>query len=253
MCTETCPCYNSAQYSYNSEGVPTVLGGAYYEYTLLSLQAYNYHERIFDQNVKDYYNITEDWPFFVWSIDRNNSYTNFAECVSDWEEKAALNSTIDLKEIFKFEVPDERDNKKRESYSEYANDLMHIEQYAHIEDLFQCSGMCKPALFYYGLNISEGYPDKTCLAELHEYLADGAESYAAAATGTGCFCLYMFFLHFGLYCRSKDMSGLANEVPTNQVQDPVELEMQAQDTQSNDVEEPHVAQPPPQSDKGVDF
>ena len=126
MCTETCPCFNSAQYSYNSEGVPTVLGGAYYEYTLLSLQAYNYHERIFDQNVKDYYNITEDWPFFVWSTDRNTSYTSFAECVSAWEDKAALDSTIDLKEIFKFEVPDERDKKKRESYAEYANDLKHI-------------------------------------------------------------------------------------------------------------------------------
>ena len=43
MCTETCPCYNYATYSYNSEGVPSVLSGAYYEYTLLSLQAYNHH------------------------------------------------------------------------------------------------------------------------------------------------------------------------------------------------------------------
>ena len=49
MCTETCPCYNYAEYSYNSEGVPSVLSGAYYEYTLLSLQAYNHHKRIFDK------------------------------------------------------------------------------------------------------------------------------------------------------------------------------------------------------------
>ena len=47
-----------------------------------------------------------------------------------------------------------------------------MEQYAHIEDLFGCSGMCRPSLFYYGRPISEGYPEKTCLAELHEYLAE---------------------------------------------------------------------------------
>lgn len=88
MCTETCPCFNSAQYSYNADGVPTILNGAYYQYTLLSLQAYNYHERIFDQSVKDYYNITEDWPFFVWSTNRNESFTSFAECVASWEVKA---------------------------------------------------------------------------------------------------------------------------------------------------------------------
>ena len=41
---------------------------------------------------------------------------------------------------------------------------MHMEQYAHIEDLFECSGMCEPGLFYYTRPISEGYPTKTCLA-----------------------------------------------------------------------------------------
>ena len=62
--------------------------------------------------------------------------------------------------------------------------------------------------------------------------------------GTGFFCLFMFFLHFGLYCRSKDMNTFANEVPQQQVPDPVVLEMQAQDTQSNDVEEAENHQPP---------
>jgi hypothetical protein len=145
----------------------------------------------------------------VWSTDRTKSFESFEECLAHWEDKAESNSTINLKEMFKFEFPDVRDEKK--GPYEYAHDLQHIEQYSHIEDLFECSGMCRPALFYFGRPITEGYPEKTCLTELKEYLDEGASNFAAASMGTAFFCLWIFFLHFGLYFRSKDMNSLANQ------------------------------------------
>ena len=86
--------------------------------------------------------MTEEWPFFVWSTNRNESFTSFAECAAHWELKASKDPSIDLKEIFKFELPDELDRKKRGSPEGMLDDLLHMEQYAHIEDLFGCSGMC---------------------------------------------------------------------------------------------------------------
>jgi hypothetical protein len=138
----------------NEAGVPSVINGAYYQYTLLSLEAYNYHKRIFNQNTKDKFNITEDWPLFVWSNDRNSSFDSFEDCLASWEDKAAKDPSIDLQKVFKFEVPDARDRNKMESMEEYRHDAMNIELYSHIEDQFECSGMCKPALFYFGRPIS---------------------------------------------------------------------------------------------------
>lgn len=256
MCTETCPCYTTVyDFDTNEAGISTTRNDAYYKYTQLSLEAYSYHKRIFSQNTKDYYNLTDEWPLFNWSTDRAKSFESFEECLSHWEDKAAADSSINLKEIFKFEFPDVRDSEKMESYYEYGHDLKHIEQYSHIEDLFECSGMCRPALFYFGRPISEGYPEKTCLAELKEYLDEGAENFASASVGTAFFCLWIFFLHFGLYCRSKEMNNLADgiNIPmNNQNQVPVGLEMQIQNTDSNDVEE-QEEEPQRRKDNDVDF
>ena len=104
--------------------------------------------------------------------------------------------------------------------------------------------MCRPGLFYFGLPISEGYPEKTCLIEFKEYLDEGASNFAATSMATAFFCLWVFFLHFGLYCRSKEMNILANNnvemqgsnnVEMQENQEPVGLEMQIQVTDSNEV------------------
>ena len=109
MCTKTCPCYSSVyEFDQNEAGIATTLNDAYYAYTQLSLQAYTYHKRIFSQNTKDYYNITEEWPLFQWSTDRANSFESFEECLAHWEDKADSDPKINLKEIFKFDVPEVR-------------------------------------------------------------------------------------------------------------------------------------------------
>ena len=108
--------------------------------------------------------MTEDWPFFVWSTNRSESFTNFAECAVHWEKKKMVDPSLNLTEIFKFKLPNELDRKGRGDPKGIMDDLLHMDQYAHIEDLFECSGMCQAGLFYYSRPISEGYPEKTCLA-----------------------------------------------------------------------------------------
>ena len=98
MCTDTCPCYSSVyEFNENQEGVPTTINDAYYQYIQLALEAYNHHERIFSNTTKEYYSINEDWPVFVWSTDRNSSFTSFQECLAYWETKAEEDPSIDLR------------------------------------------------------------------------------------------------------------------------------------------------------------
>ena len=118
--------------------------------------------------------------------------------------KAQADPSIDIKELFGYlvsEVPDVRH--KSEDGQQYWLDLENVSLYAHIEDLFECSGMCRPSLFYFGLPISKGYPEETCIHDFKEYLDTTAGSFAKASVMTGFIFLFIFFMHFGLYCRDK--------------------------------------------------
>lgn len=83
-------------------------------------------------------------------------------------------------------------------------DINNVNLYAHIEDLFECSGMCKSSLFYFGLPITKGYPEQTCIHHFKDYLDTSAGSFAKASVMTGLIFLFIFFMHFGLYCRDKN-------------------------------------------------
>ena len=41
---------------------------------------------------------------------------------------------------------------------------------AAIEEEFNCSGVCKPALFYWERNIYSGYPEETCAVHMIDYV-----------------------------------------------------------------------------------
>lgn len=97
--------------------------------------------------------------------------------------------------------------------------------YQEIEDLYDCSGMCRPSLFYFGLSIDKGYPRQTCLMEFKEYLDNNSASYAGATNITGLLCLFIWFLHFGFYFRQKEEYEQNN----------TDMEMQYRDA---NVEEP---------------
>ena len=80
-------------------------------------------------------------------------------------------------------------------------DLSGVVSYQEIEDKFQCSGMCRPSLFYFGVSINEGYPDETCLMQFKEYLDKHAQSYGYTCYITAILTLIIWLLHFGFYFK----------------------------------------------------
>lgn len=145
-----------------------------------------------------------EWKSFVWSQDRDNSYESFVECLTDWEMKAQADSSIDVAALFNFESSPPDVKHKNDLEQQYWMDLKNVNMYAHIEDLFECSGMCRPSLFYFGLPLTMGYPEETCIHHFKEYLDSSAGNFAKASVLTGLIFLFIFFMHFGLYCRDKD-------------------------------------------------
>ena len=76
--------------------------------------------------------------------------------------------------------------------------------YQEIEDHFECSGMCRPSLFYFGVSIDEGFPQKTCLMQFKKYLDTHASDFGYTSGITAILCLWLWLLHFALYFRQTD-------------------------------------------------
>lgn len=52
-----------------------------------------------------------------------------------------------------------------------------------MEEEFECSGMCRPSLFYFGRNITEsGPPPETCLHEMRKYMMENGVPYTTVCT-----------------------------------------------------------------------
>ena len=73
--------------------------------------------------------------------------------------------------------------------------------YQYLEDEFNCSGICRPGLFYFGNPTSYGPPEKTCLKQFLSIIRDQSHPFAIMSILTGVLSLIIFVLHFGLYNR----------------------------------------------------
>ena len=104
--------------------------------------------------------------------------------------------------------------------------------------MFECSGMCRPALFYHSLPVSEGYPVQTCVQEFKEFVDDGAVSFAQASVVTGVLSLLLFLMHIRFYFikpEKKEEPGNPQSEVNASAQGAVE--MQDFDTDGNERSE----------------
>ena len=46
------------------------------------------------------------------------------------------------------------------------NDMIFTSKTLKISDKYRCSGICQPSLFFFNVNITEGFPKQTCLNAL---------------------------------------------------------------------------------------
>lgn len=162
MCTDTCPCLDYGD-DPNSRALyvsaPAIL---------------KEHDRTFNKS-----DTTKLYMRF--DKDANVAYESFDTCYAAWEEKAEKNSSIDLEEVFQLDTfklrqiggrmthPPGRRGRGRGRRSKNFSSLYilkhfdEIELYEDLEDEFECSGMCKNSMFYFGRDLADGIPDKTCL------------------------------------------------------------------------------------------
>lgn len=100
---------------------------------------------------------------------------------------------------------------KKEFSKEYNKDsntyaleaFLEIDFVAAIEDSLECSGFCKPALFYWEQDIYSGVPSQSCGYEVLDFFRKSAGPLKAELRVVAVTCLWLFFLHFTLYGKPK--------------------------------------------------
>jgi hypothetical protein len=75
--------------------------------------------------------------------------------------------------------------------------------FLRFEDDYECSGMCNPSLFYFGKDIDEGKPEKTCLKKMKEQLSGETRAFAIFSVLSGITGFILFASHIGLYNRPE--------------------------------------------------
>ena len=76
-----------------------------------------------------------------------------------------------------------------------------LEWYWDIENYYNCSGFCRPSMFYYSRNVEYGPPTTTCLIHFKEQFTGESRSFAIISVIIGVNALLQFLFHFCLYSR----------------------------------------------------
>mmetsp|Transcript_9 Transcript_9/g.18 ORF Transcript_9/g.18 Transcript_9/m.18 type:complete len:125 (+) Transcript_9:1057-1431(+) len=110
--------------------------------------------------------------------------------------------------------------------------------------------MCRSSLFYFSKNLTAGPPQQTCIMEFKEYVDENSKGFGMFSFVGSLICLWLWILHFGLYCRSPRKDETAEEIPQGRmsvherpydpspnidVQPAQQVEMQNLDTEENNA------------------
>ena len=61
--------------------------------------------------------------------------------------------------------------------------------------------MCRPGLFYFSRNVTEGPPEETCMTSIHTYLVEEGSGLGGMSAFVALIALWCFGAHFFLYCK----------------------------------------------------
>ena len=110
-----------------------------------------------------------------------------------------------------------------------------------MEDELECSGMCRPSLFYFGRNITEsGYPKETCLHQLRKYMMENGVPYTTCCTLLALTGLWLTLISFCLMRKEEKPGQKHEEEPDHE---PAEYDPHA--FVDMDKEDPGPAPAPP--------
>lgn len=81
-----------------------------------------------------------------------------------------------------------------------------VSMLSYFEGKYACSGVCQPALFYYSLDLQEGVPQMTCLANLKEEIGDELSYLGGAALVCGIIMFFTWLCQYALWRKYDDES-----------------------------------------------
>lgn len=181
MCTATCPCDGSSKSQFEAS---------------LTQVRLTEHGRSKSSTTQ-----TADLKPFVWSNDASNSYKNFESC---YKNKLQKDSKTDLGSLVKNYIK-QKEAKGTvltnfvEKFWKYGpSEWSLIEKF---EDEHNCAGFCRPSLFYFSKDLSEGAPKETCLKEIIKNVKAGAGSIGSASALAGTVALFNMLMSLFLVNR----------------------------------------------------
>jgi len=175
MCSTACPC--------NSDGVDKTIWTDLDETVLRSFGRTNSKR-------------SSEFTPLVWK--RGEGYTTFDECwtalkAKQAEEKASSSSSSksELKEEAKEALGNAKDKAQ-----ETARKVI-----AFLEKKHKCNGMCKSALFYWTLPLTEGRPTQTCLTYMKQEIGDSLLHMGLISLVCGILTALIMLVQYLLWCK----------------------------------------------------
>lgn len=92
------------------------------------------------------------------------SVTTMLQCLNNTEQLAIAMA----KDLEGQDGGAARAAKVKKDFEEAKPDKEFIEIVSHIEDKFECSGLCSTPLFYFTQSVENGVPKKSCIVPLYE-------------------------------------------------------------------------------------
>jgi len=75
---------------------------------------------------------------------------------------------------------------------------------SYFEQKYTCSGVCRPAFFFYSLPLSTGLPSENCLTYMKNEIGDSLKYLGLASTICGLVILLIFICQYALWCNYED-------------------------------------------------
>lgn len=78
---------------------------------------------------------------------------------------------------------------------------------SYFERKYSCSVVCEPSLFYYSLDLSEGVPRESCLANIKEEIGGSLSYLGGAALTCGIVMFLLWICQYALWRRYEPSRG----------------------------------------------
>jgi len=73
----------------------------------------------------------------------------------------------------------------------------------YLEKAYDCSGMCRTSLFYWGKTLSAGIPQETCLGYMKEEIGNNLTYMGIASLCAGIFLALVWVFQYALWCAKN--------------------------------------------------